>query len=200
MMKLIDRILNFFGIPGIFIDPFVTFEDPIRYDVFSAERLEEHGESLAAKQKVMKDPRRGRRLTPRVHENGRILLASYHAVAETVREQRAITPPAEWLLDNFHIVDDQLRDIRDHLPARYYRELPKLAGGPLRKYPRVYELAWSFVAHTDSRFDPELLIRFVRAYQRLQPLSIGELGLRCATGTAFAQPGSRCCTRRAAAH
>ncbi len=174
-MKLIDRILNFFGLPGIFIDPFVTSEDPIRYDVYSAERLEEHGEGLAVKQKVMKDPRRGRRLTPRVHENGRILLASYHAVAETVREQRAITPPAEWLLDNFHIVDDQLRDIRDHLPARYYRELPKLAGGPLRKYPRVYELAWSFVAHTDSRFDPELLIRFVRAYQRVQPLSIGEL-------------------------
>jgi len=174
-MKLIDRILNFNDLPRIFIDPFATFEDPIRYEVFSAERLEEHGESLAAKQKVTKDPRRGRRLTPRVQENGRVLLASYHAVAETVREQRAITPPAEWLLDNFHIVDDQLRDIRDHLPSRYYRELPKLAGGPLKKYPRVYELAWSFVAHTDSRFDPELLIRFVRAYQRVQPLSIGEL-------------------------
>ncbi len=90
MMKLIDRIHNF---PRIFTDPFAVFEDPIRYEVFSAERLEEHGESLAAKQKVMKDPRRGRRLTPRVQENGRVLLASYHAIAETVREQRAITPP-----------------------------------------------------------------------------------------------------------
>src|SRR6266567_1318078 len=107
MMKPIDRILNSLGLPRIFIDPFATFEDPIRYEVFSAERLEEHAESLAAKQKVMADPRRGRRLTPRVHENGRILLASYHAVAASVRELRAITPAAEWLLDNFHIVDDQ---------------------------------------------------------------------------------------------
>jgi len=174
-MKPIDRILAALGLSRLSPDPFVIFEEPIRYEMFSAERLEEHAESLAARQKVMADPHRGRRLTPRVQENGRALLASYHAVAATVREQRAITPAAEWLLDNFHIVDDQLRDIRDHLPARYYRELPKLAGGPLTKYPRVYELAWSFVAHTDSRFDPELLIRFVRAYQRVQPLTIGEL-------------------------
>lgn len=174
-MKWIDRILNRLDLPRIFSDPFATFEDPIRYEIFSAERLEEHGESLAAKQKVTDDPRRGRRLTPRIQENGRVLLASYHAVAETVSEQRAITPPAEWLLDNFHIVDEQLRDIRDHLPARYYRELPKLAGGPLKSYPRIYELAWSFVAHTDSRFEPEMLIHFIRSYQRIQPLTIGEL-------------------------
>ena len=174
-MKLVDRILTILDLPRIFLNPFATFEDPIRYEVFSTERLDEHGESLAAKQKVMRDPRRGRTLTPRIHENGRVLLASYHAVAESVREQRAITPAAEWLLDNFHLVDEQLRDIRDHLPARYYRELPKLAGGPLKMYPRVYELAWSFVAHTDSRFDPELLVRFLRAYQRIQPLTIGEL-------------------------
>jgi len=174
-MKLIDRILNFLDLPRISIDHFATFENPIRYEVFSAERLEEHGQSLAAKQKVMKDPRRGLRLTPRVQENGQVLLASYQAVVESVQEQRAITPAAEWLLDNFHLVDEQLRDIRDNLPARYYRELPKLAGGPLKDYPRVYELAWSFVAHTDSRFDPELLIRFLRAYQRIQPLTIGEL-------------------------
>ena len=66
-------------------------------------------------------------------------------------------------------------EIREDLPPGYYRQLPKLAGGPLRGYPRVFGLAWAFVAHTDSRFDPEALRRFVRAYQRVQPLTIGEL-------------------------
>jgi hypothetical protein len=47
------------------------------------------------------------------------------------------------------------------------RPLPKLADGPFAGYPRVFGLAWAFVAHTDSRFDPELLRRFVRAYQRV---------------------------------
>src|SRR6185503_7715215 len=55
------------------------------------------------------------------------------------------------------------------------RELPKLVEGPLAGYPRVYGIAWAFVAHTDSRLDPESLRRFVRAYQRVQPLTIGEL-------------------------
>ena len=68
-----------------------------------------------------------------------------------------------------------MREIQEDLPPGFYRELPKLASGPLEGYPRVYGLAWSFVAHTDSRIELETLRRFVRAYQRVQPLTIGEL-------------------------
>src|SRR4029077_13538878 len=92
-----------------------------------------------------------------------------------IREERAITAAAEWLVDNFHIVDDQLRQIREDLPRGFYRELPMLAPGFLEGYPRGFGVAWAFVAHTDSRFEPEALRRFVRAYQRVQPLMIGEL-------------------------
>ena len=150
-------------------------EEPIRAELFSAERLEQHGESLAAAQRVTTTPRKGRPLLPRVIDNGRVLLESYRAIAQAIRQEYAITPAAEWLVDNYHIVDEQLREIQDDLPPGYYRELPKLAEGPLERYPRVYGLAWAFVAHTDSRFDPEMLRRFVRAYQRVQPLTIGEL-------------------------
>ena len=150
-------------------------EEPIRAELFSVERLEQHAESLAAAQRVTTTPRKGRPLLPRVQDNGRVLLESYRAIAQAIREERAITPAAEWLVDNFHIVDEQLREIRDDLPPGFYRELPKLAEGPLQGYPRVFGLAWAFVAHTDSRFDPEMLRRFVRAYQRVQPLTIGEL-------------------------
>jgi cyclic beta-1,2-glucan glucanotransferase len=114
-------------------------------------------------------------LLPRVEDNGRVLRESYRVIAHAIREERAITPAAEWLVDNFHVVDEQLREIRDDLPPGFYRELPKLAEGPLAGYPRVYGIAWAFVAHTDSRFDPELLRRFLHAYQRVQPLTIGEL-------------------------
>ena len=152
-----------------------SLEEPIRAELFSAERLEQHGESLAAAQRVTTTPRKGRPLLPRVLDNGRVLLESYRAIAQAIHEERAITPAAEWLVDNYHIVDEQLREIRDDLPRSFYRELPKLAEGHLQGYPRVYGLAWAFVAHTDSRFDPETLRRFVRAYQHVQPLTIGEL-------------------------
>ncbi len=130
---------------------------------------------MAAAQGVSAHPQRGRPLLPRLAENGRVLLASYRALAEAIRDERAITPAAEWLVDNFHIVDDQLREIREDLPPGFYRELPKLAEGFLEGYPRVFALAWAFVAHTDSRVEPEPLRRFVRAYQTVQPLSIAEL-------------------------
>src|SRR5437016_11071182 len=151
------------------------FEEPIRAELFGVERLEQHAESLAAAQPVLSKLAKGRQLLPRVEDNGRVLREAYRAIAKAIREDRAITPAAEWLVDNFHIVDEQLREIRDDLPAGFYRQLPKLAEGPLTGYPRVYGIAWAFVAHTDSRFEPEALRRFVRAYQHVQPLMIGEL-------------------------
>ncbi len=152
-----------------------TLEEPIRAELFGVERLEQHAESLAAAQPVLSGTVRGRPLLPRVQDNGRFLRETYRAVAKAIREERSIVPAAEWLVDNFHIVDEQLREIRDDLPPGFYRELPKLADGPFAGYPRVYGIAWAFVAHTDSRFDPDLLRRFVLAYQRVQPLTIGEL-------------------------
>lgn len=150
-------------------------EDPIRGELFSIERLEQHAESLAAAQRVTLRPARGRPLVKRLRENGRVLLSAYRAIGAAIRDEQAITPAAEWLVDNFHVVEEQIREIRDDLPRGFYRLLPKLAEGPLAGYPRVFGMVWAFVAHTDSHFDPDSLVRFVRAYQRVQPLTIGEL-------------------------
>ncbi|HEX3408984.1 MAG TPA: protein ndvB, partial [Candidatus Binataceae bacterium] len=150
-------------------------EEPVRAELFSIERLEQHGESLAAAQTVAARPGTDRRLTRRLSDNGRALLAAYRAIAAAIREESAITPAAEWLVDNFHVVEEQIREIRNDLPRGFYRQLPKLAEGQLAGYPRVFGVAWAFVAHTDSRFEAQMLSRFVMAYQRVQPLTIGEL-------------------------
>ncbi len=150
-------------------------EEPILSELFSIERLEEHARTLAAAQRVTDTPGRGTAIHPRVAENGRVLLDAYRILARAIKDERAITPAAEWLVDNYPIVDEQLREIRDDLPADYYRELPKLAEGHLAGYPRVMGVAWAYIAHTDSLFDPETLQRMVRAYQAVEPLTIGEL-------------------------
>ncbi len=157
------------------VRPQAELEEPILAELFSVERLEQHAQTLAAAQTVTDAPRRGHAVRPRVAENGRVLLESYRVLARAIKDERSITPAAEWLVDNFHIVDEQLREIRDDLPPDYYRELPKLAEGHLAGYPRVLGLAWAYIAHTDSRFDPESLRRMVRAYQEVEPLTIGEL-------------------------
>src|SRR5258708_16343063 len=125
-------------------------EEPIRAELFSLERLEQHAESLAAAQAITNDASRGRPLIPRVVDNGRVLLDSYRAIARAIQEEHEITPAAEWLVDNFHIVDEQLREVQDDLPVGYYRKLPKLASGHLQAYPPRFGAPSAFLPHTDS--------------------------------------------------
>ena len=148
---------------------------PVREELFSVERLEQHAESLASSQPITTRPPSVVPLKARLDDNAAILLIAYRASAVEVESARGVVPAAEWLLDNYHLVESQIREIRNDLPPGYYRLLPKLAAGPFAGYPRVFGLAWAFVAHTDSHFDPDVLRRFVLAYQRIQPLTIGEL-------------------------
>jgi cyclic beta-1,2-glucan synthetase len=149
-------------------------EHPVRAEIFSVERLEQYAQTLAGEHKTV--TKKGRaQLLPRLEDNGRKLVAAYRTLVEAIRKGRAISPAAEWLVDNFHIVEEQLREIREDLPKSYYHELPKLAEGKLKDYPRIYAVALALIAHTDCRLDTTTLRRFIAAYQTVAPLSIGEL-------------------------
>ena len=148
---------------------------PVREELFSIERLEQHAESLAVAQTVTKKPKRVVSLHARLDDNARQLLAAYRANAAAIEAGQEIVPAAEWLLDNYHVIEEQIWEIRSDLPPGYYKQLPKLDAGPFAGYPRVFGIAWAFIAHTDSHFTPEALKSFLRAYQRVQPLTIGEL-------------------------
>ncbi len=149
-------------------------EQPIRAEIFSVERLEQYARALATEHKTL--TKKGRaQLLPRLEDNGRRLVAAYRTLVDAIRFGRTISPAAEWLVDNFHIVEEQLREIREDLPKSYYHELPKLTDGDLKDYPRIYAVALALIAHTDCRLDTETLRRFIAAYQTRAPLSIGEL-------------------------
>src|SRR2546421_587202 len=149
-------------------------EQPLRGEIFSVERLEQYAKALAAEHITV--TKKGRaQLLPRLEDNGRKLVAAYRTLVEAIRNGRTISPAAEWLVDNFHIVEEQLREIREDLPRSYYHELPKLADGELAGNPRIYALALALIAHTDCRLDTNTLRRFIAAYQTVDPLSIGEL-------------------------
>ncbi|MBB4198233.1 glycosyl transferase [Rhodoblastus sphagnicola] len=150
-------------------------KSPIREELFSVERLESHVRSLALAQPVASRTARGRPLAPRLADNGAVLLATYQLIVKEINGGRAITPAAEWLVDNYHLVEKQIHQIQMELPPGYYRQLPKLITGPFAGYPRVFGIVCAFVAHTDSCFDAEILTSAINAYQSVQPLTIGEL-------------------------
>ena len=169
-MALLQTLLGTRNALSTWADP-----APARAELFGIERLEGHAASLAAAQGVTRRPRFVLSLQHRLTRNAKVLLAAYRASADELAEGRVIVPAAEWLLDNYHLVEAQVREVRDDLPTGYYRQLPKLADGPFAGYPRLFGLIWAYVAHTDSHFDPETLRRYLLAYQAVQPLTIGEL-------------------------
>ena len=147
----------------------------IRADLFGAERLEYHAISLAQAQPVIGRAARVPPLSKRVQENATVLLSAHRSCTQASQAGLTVTPATEWLLDNYHLVEKQLRQIKRDLPSGYYRQLPKLSTGPFTGYPRVLGIAWAFVAHTDSLMNGSVFARFVRAYQTVDPLTIGEL-------------------------
>ena len=88
---------------------------------------------------------------------------------------RRIAPAAEWLVDNFYLIEEQVRLAKRHLPKDYAKELPRLKTGPNAGRPRVYDLALEIISHVDGRVDIESLSAFVQSYQRVEPLRLGEL-------------------------
>ena len=150
-------------------------DDSTPSEIFSVERLEHFAEELAHQQQVTQTRSAGIALRGRLRSNAAVLNGAYEALTSGIRAGQAVTPAAEWLVDNYYIVDEHIQAIRRDLPASFYKELPKLSGGPLRGYPRVYGLAVNLIAHTDNRIELDTLSRFCRAYQRVQPLTIGEL-------------------------
>ncbi|MEO5677312.1 MAG: glucoamylase family protein, partial [Usitatibacter sp.] len=149
-------------------------EPPPRSSLFSADQMEQHGKNLALAHRLAPG-RAPDQLLTRLAENERILLEVRDQLTAAVSANRRITPAAEWLLDNFFLVEEQIRTARRHLPRGYSRELPRLAQGPSAKRPRVYDLALEVISHGDGRIDLESLPRFVAAYQTVTALKLGEL-------------------------
>ena len=106
-------------------------EQPLRAEIFSVERLEQYARALAQEHKTLLPEKAGPNFCP-VWRTTAETCRRYRTLIASIKEGHAISPAAEWLVDNFHIVEEQLREIREDLPRSYYHELPKLAEGELK--------------------------------------------------------------------
>ncbi len=150
-------------------------ERPNRSEIFGPERFAQHGRSLGETHAARFAPSGSTAFFPRLRDNIRILREAHHYIGHQASTGYDVSPAAEWLLDNFHLIEAQLREINDGLPRRYFRDLPVLQDEPLVGLPRIYGVAWAFVAHTDSAFDEDLLVHFLEAYEETRELTLGEL-------------------------
>ncbi|MDD5069937.1 MAG: glucoamylase family protein, partial [Candidatus Omnitrophica bacterium] len=152
----------------------IVEEQPFRSELFSVEQFKKHAKRLAEKQQV--SHKRGRNeLLLRLKKNEKVLADTHELLNDAGQSKRRIPPAGEWLLDNYYLIEEQIRITQKHLPESYIRELPHLLRGPVTGCPRVYELALELVSHGDGRLDIKGLAEFVTAYQTVTRLKLGEL-------------------------
>ncbi|EFK94926.1 glycosyltransferase 36 [sediment metagenome] len=149
-------------------------ELPLRAELFSTDQMAKHGVRLASAHRLTPG-RVPDQLLSRLAANEAVLVATFTRLTAAVTAKHRITPAGEWLLDNFYLIEEQIRTARRHLPKGYSRELPGLGEGASAGLPRVYDIALETIAHGDGRVDPDSLSRFVAAYQTVTPLRLGEL-------------------------
>jgi len=145
-------------------------DPPLRAELLSIERLEERARALAAtftlaRERRLRDPEFYRRLD----DNTAVLRDAYRTLADDVHRGEFLPPAAEWFLDNFHLIESEIRGVRHDLPRPYYRQLPKLASREAAGVARVYAMALALVSHTDGRIDRTQLVRFMNRLRQETP-------------------------------
>ncbi|HEV2606781.1 MAG TPA: cyclic beta 1-2 glucan synthetase, partial [Xanthomonadaceae bacterium] len=149
-------------------------ELPLRAELFSADQMERHGRALARSHKISLG-RAPDLLLARLSSNEQLLMQACDLLTEATSSNRRLTPAGEWLLDNYYLIEEQIRTAKRHLPKNYSRELPRLVDGASSGLPRVYDIALEAISHGDGRVDTVSLSRFIASYQSVSALALGEL-------------------------
>lgn len=126
--------------------------------------MDQYGKYLG-RTHVLSDKHERDHLLARLADNEAVIRRVYDILASAVRSENRITPAAEWLLDNFYLIEEQIQIAKNHLPEKYSSELPRLSSETMGSVPRVYELALEIVSHGDGHIDANSLSHFISSYQ-----------------------------------
>jgi cyclic beta-1,2-glucan synthetase len=173
----IQEFLSQFRIPFLgenLLRKYEKEKSPLRAELLSMSQLETYAETLAQTH-IIGGASTSELLIGRLNANEEVLIEVRQLLIESAQENGLISPAGEWLLDNFYLIEEQIKTARKHFPKGYSDTLPKLAKGPLAGYPRVYHVAFELISHCDGRVDIDTLNAFVQSYQKVNSLQLGEL-------------------------
>lgn len=149
-------------------------EEPFQSELYSSDQMNRHGVAVA-KAHSLEKRKTPDRLLQRLADNQLTLLEIRKLLIEDLRPENALSPAAEWLLDNYYLIEEQMSMAAKHLPRGYSEGLPGLSAGASAGLPRIYDIVLEIIAHSDGRVDLDNLMGFVASYQTISPLTLGEL-------------------------
>jgi len=131
----------------------------------SEEVLEDHARTIAREHSISLKYNTAGWPMLRMNDNYSTILSVCDSLNEYVAQKRTVPPAAEWLLDNFYIVEEQVKSIRRDLTKKEYYRLPILGKGRSKGYARILAIAMELVSHTDGQIEIGTLLKYLEAYQ-----------------------------------
>jgi cyclic beta-1,2-glucan synthetase len=110
-----------------------------------------------------------------LEESKEMLTKAYRVLSGLAKAEKEISPAAEWLIDNFYIIQEQIVQTGIDFPKEYHRSIPLIKAGEYAGLPKVYELVLNYLDHTDYMVDREALEQYVQSYQQHVTLQHGEI-------------------------
>lgn len=172
VFEMLSRMREYFQKGNSFLNS--TAAEPIRSELYNSDQMKIHAGIVARSHKILIG-KRDDKLLKRLDDNENTLVEVRNLLVESIQSGKSITPAAEWLLDNFYLIEEQIVTAKKHLPKKYSEGLPYLANGNSNGMPRAYDIAIEIISHSDGRVDSNGLKGFISAYQTQKILSLGEL-------------------------
>jgi cyclic beta-1,2-glucan synthetase len=150
-------------------------EPAIRSALLGQKGFEQLGRSLATAHAVDRAGGGAAAFFPRLQDNIQTLRAARGVLQQQAADGLHLGLAGHCLLANANLLEEQVLKVQLSLPPNFFRLLPRLRDAPLAGLPRIYGVAWHWVAHTDADLDLPLLQTYLRAYQQTRALTLTEL-------------------------
>ncbi|KAF0978745.1 hypothetical protein FDP41_002565 [Naegleria fowleri] len=140
----------------------------------SLTHLSKYAITLAGIHEVVEEKKDFVKLIKRLDETASIITQAHDIIYEAIMQNRRITSSDEWLVDNFWMIKEQIHMAKKHLPLGYEKEMPKLNNTKCAGYPRIYGIVFELINLVNGQITEENIFQFVKSYQSVKPLTIGE--------------------------
>ena len=143
--------------------------------VLTSEEMQIYLEKLGATHNLTTNSSKDTYPIPRLIENYYIIKEVYAILNEHVKLGISIHPAGEWLLDNFYIIEESIKSIKQELTSKKYKNFVGIKNGPYAGFARIYILATEIVNYTDNKIETVELEKYLSAYQTKRSLNMDEI-------------------------
>ena len=152
-----------------------TIDLNINGTMLEKSQLEEHLKKIAASHNIK--PKSDKKTYPiqNLLENYEFIKGVYNLLNEHLKLEINIYPAGEWLLDNFYIIEETVKQIQKELTIKKYTNFVGLKNREYEGFSRIYVLAAEIVAYTEGKIEKENLEGYLKSYQTKKTLSMDEI-------------------------